>query len=63
MKHVKSNTKNSMFKDEHLMWKIKALVFFIKRQQTKSNLLHIYDYADIYIQINMYIAMHICIYT
>ena len=47
-----------MFKDEHLMWKIIALVFCIKRQHTKSNLQHIYEYTDTYIKIHTYITMH-----
>ena len=64
MKHVINNTKNNMFKDEHLVWKIIALVFCIKRQCTKSNLVHISIYRHIYIYTNSYAyrCAHVCIY-
>ena len=63
MKHVINNTKNNMFKDEHLMWKIIALVFCIKRKHPKSKMVHIYEDTDIYIQIHMHVAVHTCVYT
>ena len=63
MKHVINNTKNNMFKDEHLMWKIIALVFCIKRKHPKSKMVHICEDTDIYIQIHMHIAVHTCVYT
>ena len=49
MKPVINNTKNNMFTDEHLMWEIIALVFHIKRHNTESHLLYIYEYTDTYI--------------
>ena len=52
-----------MFKDECLMWKIIALAFCFKRKHTKSNLLHIYQYTETYVQIHMHIAMHTRVYT
>ena len=63
MKPVMNNTKNNMFTDEHLMWKIIALVFYIKRHNTESHLLYIYiyQYTETYIQIHMHIAMHKCL--
>ena len=68
MKHVINNTKNNMFKDKHLMWKIIALVFCIKRKHSKSKMAHIYEYTDIYIYIYIYTnsyayrCAHMCIY-
>lgn len=53
-----NNTKNDMLKDEHLMWKIIVLVFYIKRQNTKFNLLHIYEYAVTYI--HKFISITLC---
>ena len=67
MKPVMNNTKNNMFTDEHLMWKIIALVFYIKRHNTESHLLYIYIsiYRDIYTNSYAYrhAQMFMCITT
>ena len=47
MQHVINNTKNNMFKGEHLTWKIIALVFCIKIPHSKSNLLRRYTHTHI----------------
>ena len=63
MKHVMNNTKNNMFKDKHLMRNMIALVFCIKKQHIKFNVLQIYEYTCTYIQTHMHMAMHPCVYT
>ena len=45
--------------NEHLIWKIIVLVFCIKRQNTKSISLRVYEYTDIYIQVHIH---HTCVH-
>ena len=47
MQYVINNTKNNMFKDEHLMWQIIALVFSIKIPHTKTCYAYIHTHIKV----------------